>query len=99
MKDAMRVQKINRISGRAVIVLSLTALLSVLSGYFQPPQRDEGAAAHIFQLSIAALVPTMLLFLATADWRRPWRSARTLAFTLASLVLSFGALFYLEHYR
>ena len=99
MKDAMRVQKINRISGRAALVLSLAALLSVLSGYFQPPQRDEGVAAHIFQLSIAAVVPTILLFLVSADWRRPLRNARTLAFTLASLVLSFGALFYLEHYR
>jgi len=99
MKDAMRGQKINRISGRVVILLSLIALLTVLSGYFQPPQRDEGAAAHIFQLSIVALVPTILLFLVSADWRRPLRNARTLAVTLASLVLSFGALYFLEHYR
>ena len=99
MKDAMRGQKINRISGRVVILLSLIALLTVLSGYFQRPEADEGAAAHIFQLSIVVLVPTMLLFLVSADWRRPWRNARTLAFTLASLVLSFGALYYLEHFR
>jgi hypothetical protein len=99
MKDAMRVQQVNRISGKVVIVLSLTALLSVLSGYIQPPQQDEGAAAHIFQLSIVALVPMILLFLVTADWRQPLRNARTLAFSLASLVLSFGGLYCLEHYR
>jgi hypothetical protein len=95
----MRGQQINRVSGKVLIVLSLTALLAVLSGYTQPPQPDEGTAAHIFQLSIMALLPTILLFLATADWRRPFPSARPLAFPAAALVLAFAALYYLEHYR
>ena len=95
----MRGQQINRVSGIVLIVLSFTALLAVLSGYTQPPRPDEGAAAHIFQLSIVALVPMILLFLATADWRQPLRSARPLAFTAAALVLALGALNYLEHYR
>ena len=98
----MRGQQINRVSGKILIVLSLTALLAVLSGFTQPPQPpdpDEGTAAHIFQLSIAALVPMILLFLATADWKQPLRSARPLAFPAAALVLAFGALYYLEHYR
>lgn len=92
-------QQVNRVSGRIIIVLSLAALLTVLSGYTQPPQPDEGAAAHIFQLSIVALLPMILLFLATADWRQPLRSARPLAFPAAALVLAFAALYYLEHYR
>jgi len=46
-------QQINRFTGKVLIVLSLTALLAVISGYTHPPQPDEGAAAHIFQLSIA----------------------------------------------
>ena len=95
----MRRQQINRVSGKVVVVLSLAALLAVLSGYIQPPQQDEGAAAHIFQLSIVALVPMILLFLATADWKQPWRSARPLSFPAAALVLAFGALYFLEHYR
>ena len=98
----MHGQHVNRISGKIVIVLSLTALLAVLSGYTQPPhppEPDEGTAAHIFQLSIAALVPMILLFLATADWKQPLRSTRTLAFPGAALVLALGALYYLEHYR
>jgi hypothetical protein len=95
----MSKQQINRISGKVLIVLSLTALLAVLSGYAQPPQPDEGAAAHIFQLSILFLVPVILLFLATADWSRPSRGARALAFPAAALVAAFGALYYLEHYR
>jgi hypothetical protein len=95
----MRERQINRISGKVIIFLSLTALLAVLSGYTQPPQPDEGSAAHIFQLSIVALVPMILLFLATADWKQPSRSARPLAFPVAALVVAFAALYYLEHYR
>jgi hypothetical protein len=96
---AVRAQQINRVSGRILIVLSLTALLAVLTGYTQPPQPDEGTAAHIFQLSIVALVPMILVFFATVDRRQPLRSARSLAIPAAALVLAFGALYYLEHYR
>jgi len=95
----MRVQQINGFSGTVVLVLSLAALLAVLSGYVQPPEPDEGVAAHIFQLSIAALAPAIMVFLATADWSQPLRSARPLALPVAALVLAFGALYYLEHYR
>jgi len=95
----MRAQQINSVSGKVLIVLSLIALLTVLSGYTQPPQPDEGAAAHIFQLSIVALVPILLLFLVTADWKQPRRSARPLAIPAIALALAFGALYYLEHYR
>ena len=95
----MRVEQVNRASSKVLIVLSLTALFAVLSGYAQPPQPDEGTAAHIFQLSIVALVPMIILFLATADWRLPLRSARLLAVPASALVLAFGALYYLEHYR
>lgn len=92
-------QQINRLSGRVIFVLSLTALFTVLLGYTQPPQPDEGALAHIFQLTIVALAPTILLFLATADWKQGLRSARPLAFPAAALVLAFAALYYQEHFR
>jgi hypothetical protein len=94
----MRGQQINRVSGIVIFVLSLTALLTVLIGYTHPPQPDEGALAHIFQLAIVALVATVLLFLTTANWKQPWRSARPLAFPVAALVVAFTALYYLEHY-
>ncbi len=95
----MRGQEINRVSGIALIVLSLTALLDVLLlGYTQPPLSDEGTGAHIFQLSIVALVPTGFLFLLTADWTQPVRTVRRLAFPAAVVVLAFAALYYLEHY-
>jgi hypothetical protein len=96
-----RCRKINRIAAIVVTILSLIALLTVLSGYTQPPHPpdpDEGTAAHIFQLSIALLMPALSLFLATADWKQPWRSTRPLALPSAALAIAFGMLYYLEHY-
>lgn len=97
----MEVQSINRITWRILIVLSLIALCTVLSGFIYPqvPEPDEGAAAHIFQLAILALVPFGLLFLGTADWRQPARTVRLLAFPAAALLIAFGVLFYVEHCR
>ena len=95
----MRGQEINRVSGIVLIVLSLTALLDVLLlGYTQPPLSDEGTGAHIFQLSIVALLPIGFLFLTTADWTQPVRIVRRLVFPAAVVVLAFAALYYLEHY-
>lgn len=74
----MNVPRINRVSGTAITTLSLTALLAVLSGYFQAPQLDGGSAAHIFQLSIALLLPVGAASLATADWTRPMLNLRRL---------------------
>ncbi|MGA9564093.1 MAG: hypothetical protein WBS19_01090 [Candidatus Korobacteraceae bacterium] len=92
-------QQINRVSSRVILVLSLIALSTVLIGYTQPPQPDEGALAHIFQITIVLLAPVMLLFLATADWQRPLRSVRRLAVPACVLLLAFAALYYLEHLR
>jgi hypothetical protein len=76
----------------------LVALVTVLTGYAQQPQPDEGTGAHIFQLAVVAVLPTGLLFLATADRRRVKRTVQPLAISGAALVLAFAALFYLEHY-
>lgn len=95
----MSKQQINRVSGKILIVLSFAALLAVLSGYTQPAQRDEGTAAHIFQLAIVALVPVIALFLATENWSQPLQSVRTLAASATALVLAFVSLYYLEHHR
>ena len=99
--DTVDGRDINRISGKVVLVLSVLALLTVLTGFTQPPQveADEGAGAHIFQLLIVALMPTILLFLATADWKQPLRSVRPLAIPAVVLVAAFAALYVLEHVR
>jgi hypothetical protein len=93
----MSLQLLNRLSGRVLISLSLVALLTVFTGYFQSPQPDEGTAAHIFQLSVGACVPLILVFLVTADWKRRWH-LRPMLISGATLTLAFAALYYLEHY-
>lgn len=94
-------QGLNRMSGMLLIALSATALLTVVMGWVLYAQRalpaDEGALAHIFQLSVAATLPVGLLFLSTADWSRPLRAMRFLALPGVFLMLAFIALYLLEH--
>lgn len=94
----MHSAQINRFSGKLLVALSLTALLTVATGFFQAPQPDEGTAAHIFQLSVVLTLAVGVLFLATADWRHPRLSARALSIPIAALLLAFAALYYLEHF-
>jgi uncharacterized membrane protein YozB (DUF420 family) len=89
--------RINRLSRNALLVLSMLALASVLAGYFAPAQPDEGALAHIFQLSIVALVPILLLFLLTADWKQSRQATRELMLPGFALTTAFVALYFLEH--
>lgn len=95
--EAVRTQQLNRVCSILLILLSLTALCVVVWGYTQPPLTDEGAGAHIFQLSILALVPMTFVFFATADWSHPRRSAGPLVLAAVAVVLAFAALYYLEH--
>src|SRR5438445_2261023 len=59
---------LNRISGGLLVLLALLALVlfadiaSGLGGLDQPPLPDEGTQAHVFQLAVAAIVPTLVLF-------------------------------------
>ena len=96
-EETVKANPANRISTAVLVILSLVALSAVLSGFGHPFQRDEGAAAHVFQLSIAALVPVGLVFLATANWRRPIVSARLLALPAVIVAAAFVALYFLEH--
>jgi hypothetical protein len=100
--DGTRGERINRAAAIIITGLSLIALLTVLCGYMrppQPPEPDEGTPAHIFQMSIVLLAPAFLLFLATADWKQSVRTVRPLTFPAVSLVVAFGMLYCLEHYR
>jgi hypothetical protein len=100
-------QTINRVSGRIVLGLSLFAMFLVggatiltLLGRFNPsPDGDEGTAAHLFQLTIALLLPTGLAFLVTANWRQPLQVAKRLALPAVALVVAFMTLYYMEHLR
>jgi hypothetical protein len=81
-----------------MVALSFLALLTAISGYLSAPQTDEGAGAHIFQLAIVALVPTIVIFLASANWAEPWQQLRFLAIPGALLAVAISAVYYLEHY-
>ena len=102
--DMTQKVKLNRVSTLGLIALSLTALMMVLpfvlvnliTGHVPPPATDEGTVIHIFQLSIVALLPMGLLFLATSDWAQPLRSMRRLALPAAMVVLAFSLVFYVE---
>lgn len=90
----------NRVAGAVLVVLSLILLGDVASGVVSPPQpppTDEGTQAHIFQLTVALLVPAMLAAVLTWDRSRSLRTAWPLALAAAALVLSFAAVYYLEH--
>lgn len=96
----MNSERLNVVSSRIVLVLSLIALLTVISGYSQPRHpapTDEGAAAHIFQIAIVLVVPALLVFLFTVDWKQPARIASRLAVPGGALVAAFTALYLLEH--
>ena len=90
----MNRQGLNRVGAIVPVVFSLLALAVVLvvaTTGWERHLRDEGAAAHIFQLLIVAEAPFILLFLVTANWRAVRPTARALAFQAAGLFLALGS--------
>jgi hypothetical protein len=105
MEPGVTVRTVNRVSEYIMVVLSMTALLPILlvvlrialTGQIPPPELDEGTGAHVFQLSIAGLVPALLVFLSSANWARPWRLAQRLALPAGAVALAFVLLYHYEH--
>ena len=98
-REIMPSEKLNIVSSRIILILSLLALLTVLTGYLEPRHpapTDEGAGAHIFQIAVALVMLTGVVFLFTTDWRNPLRSARRLVLPGITLVAAFTALYFLE---
>ena len=92
-------QNINRIGAIVPVMLSVAALLlATMAGVagWEKGAADEGALAHIFQLLIAAQVPFVLAFLATADWSRILPAARPLAVQAVAVALAFGPVAYFK---
>lgn len=100
----MQSQQVNRISSIAILVLSITALLPVaipfmqiLLGHPLVHERDEGASAHIFQLSVGLFGLSLLLFLATSDWHQPKKYLlRRIAFPVTALALAFAGVYFMH---
>ena len=88
-------QRINSISAIAPVVMSLMAFLIVLMVVITGWERnlkDEGAAAHMFQLLMVAQMPFILAFLVTANWKRGLRIARPLGIQFVAIGLALGSL-------
>jgi hypothetical protein len=86
-------QKINRIGALAPIAMSLLALLVLavaMATGWERGLKDEGAVAHIFQLLIMAQAPLIVLFLATANWRRFPQVVGSLALQAVALAVAFA---------
>jgi hypothetical protein len=92
-------QKINGIGAIAPIVMSLAAFLVVLAavttGWGQDT-KDEGAAAHVFQLLIALQIPFILTFFLTSDWSRRVRLIAVLGLQVAAIALAFAPVAYFK---
>jgi hypothetical protein len=96
---------IHRFSSWAIHVLSLFAACLTVGatvlmklGRFKPGL-DEGTPAHLFQLAIALLLPAGLVYLFSADWRRPLRVALGLVVPAIALIVAFATLYAMEHTR
>src|SRR5262249_30938874 len=104
--DGRAAASINRTSAWFVVGFALIALLTIGIGLLQHAlvpraelcQPDEGTLAHIFQLSVVALVPAVAVFVLTGDWTVPATTIRPLVVSAVALALAFSALYYGEHH-
>jgi hypothetical protein len=93
----MTAARISGLSGAALTVFAVIAARGLVRLHAAPAGgRRDGA--HIFQLSILALVPVGVLLLVTADWSAPVRIAQRLVIPAIAVVLAVAALYYLAHY-
>jgi cell division protein FtsW (lipid II flippase) len=70
-------------------------LVAVATGW-DKDMKDEGAAAHIFQLLVALQIPFILAFLVTANWRQFGPPLVILGIQVAALALAFGPVAYFK---
>ena len=63
--------RLNRIGAVVPLIFSALAFATVMANVLAgvPPQPDENASAHLWQLLMAGQLPLIALFLLTADWR------------------------------
>ena len=81
--------RVNRLSFVIPLVLSALAFLLVMANIIAavPPQPDENASAHIWQLLMALQLPLIILFLITADWRS-WSPSWLFAAQVGAMIIA-----------
>jgi hypothetical protein len=70
--------------------LALPTVLAVVTTGWERNLKDEGAAAHIFQILVVAQIPFTLTFLVTTNWKRGMLIVRPLAFQFLPIGIAFG---------
>ena len=91
--------RINSVVGRVPVVLSLAAFLIVVVALITGWDRgakDEGAVAHLWQLSIVLQTPFILAFFATADWDRPRTVLHRFGMLASALMVALAPVFILR---
>lgn len=91
---------INRLTGWTPAIMSAAAfalIVVVLTTGWERDLKDEGAAAHVWQLLVLLQAPLILAFLATSNWDRKRRVFGIVALQVAGLALALApvALFHL----
>jgi len=92
----MNDQRINKVSAIAPVVMSLLALamvLVVVTTGWQRDVKDEGTAAHLFQLLIVMQVPFILTFVTTGKLGADWASPKAIGFSDRRCRTRFGFIF------
>ena len=82
---------VNRVTSVAPLIFSAIAFAIVVANIIArvPPQPDENASAHVWQLLMVGQLPIIAAFLATSDWRdrstKLILAAQLAAFTAAAV--------------
>lgn len=81
--------RINRFSFAIPLLLSVLAFLLAMANVIAavPPQADENASAHLWQLLMILQMPMIIVFLFTADWRS-WSPAYRFAAQIGALMIA-----------
>jgi hypothetical protein len=79
---------VNRVTSVAPLIFSAVAFAIVMANIIArvPPQPDENASAHIWQLLMVGQLPIIVAFLATSDWRN-----RSTKLIFAAQLMAFAA--------
>jgi cytochrome bd-type quinol oxidase subunit 2 len=78
----------------SAVALAVIAAQILVAG--TAPQRDEGTAAHLWQLFMAAQIPVIAIFAATSFPRAARQTAIVLAIQLAAALAAAAPVFFLR---
>ena len=80
----------------AMSLLALAVVLVTLAVFGVPHDKDEGTAAHIWQLLMAGQVPLLLFFAVTWFPRAPRESLKVIALQMAAALAALAPVYLLH---